>query len=50
MCLLEAIIQTEIICNKIPCYMHDSSCKWCIAKNKTKTFWGYVQNLWGLAG
>ena len=27
-----AIIQTGITCKKIPCYMCDSACMWCIVK------------------
>ena len=29
----ETLIQTEIICSKIPCYMHDSACRWPIVEN-----------------
>ena len=36
------IIRTEITCNKIPCYMRDSACRWFIVK-KPKIFWSYVK-------
>ena len=31
-----------ITCKKIPCYMCDWACRWCIAEN-TKNFWSYVK-------
>ena len=43
------IIRTGITCKKIPCYMRDSTCRWCIVK-KAKIFWSYVKDFWILTG
>ena len=39
------IIRTGITCKKIPCYVHDSACRWFIVK-KAKIFWSYVKHFW----
>ena len=42
----ETIIWTGMTCKKIPCYMHNSACRWFIVKND-KIFWSYViRKLW----
>ena len=33
----------------MPCYMHDSACKWFIV-TKAKIFWSYVKKFWIVAG
>ena len=43
------VIRTGITCRKIPCYMRDSACRWCIVK-KTKIFWSYLKHFWILPG
>ena len=43
------IIRTGKACNKIPCYIPDSACRWFIIK-KAKIFWSYVKHFWDLAG
>ena len=43
------IMQTEITCKKIPCYMCNSACKWFIVK-KAKLFRSYVKHFSILAG
>ena len=44
-----SIIQTGITCKKIPYYMRDLACRWCIVK-KAKIFWIYVKHFWIFAG
>ena len=43
------VIQTGIKSKKIPCYMHDSACRWFIV-TKTKIFWSYLKHIWIFAG
>ena len=43
------LIQTEITCKKIPCYMHDSACRWFIVK-KTKIFGSCAKHFLIVAG
>ena len=45
----ETTIWTGITCKKIPCYMHDSACRWFKVK-KAKMFWNYDKHSWILAG
>ena len=40
----KTIIQTEITCNKIFCYIRDSACTWLIVKN-ANIFRSYVKFL-----
>ena len=42
------LIQTEIICNKISCYIRDSAYRWFIVK-KAKIFWICFKHFWILA-
>ena len=37
------IIQTGIMCKKIPSYMHDPACRWLIVENP-KIFRSYVKH------
>ena len=39
------IIRTGITCKKIPCYMHDSACRWFIIEN-AKIIRSYVKHFW----
>ena len=39
------IIQAEITYKNIPCYMHNSVCRWLIFEN-AKIFWSYVRHFW----
>ena len=39
------IIRTGIAWKKIPCYMHDSACRWFVVK-KAKMFQSYVKHFW----
>ena len=41
------IMRKGIICEKIPWYMWDSACRWCIDENE-KVFWSYVKRFWNL--
>ena len=43
------IIRTGMTRKKIPCYMRDSACRWCIVK-KAKILWIYVKHFLILPG
>ena len=46
-CQYGTIILTGIPSKKIPCYMRDSACMWCIV-GSAKIFWSYVKHFWNL--
>ena len=41
----ETLIRRGITCKKIPCYLHDTACRWFFVK-KAKIFWSYVKCFW----